>query len=365
MTYRYPLSVSTLGEEEIEAATAVLRSGNTTMGEKVEEFEEAFARKVGVPHAIMVNSGSSADFLIAQAMDIDGEVIIPAVTWPTHVWAWDSKHRTTVRFCDVDGLNTNAELIADQIDPLKTRAISLVHLMGIPVAMDGILHLVAKHKLVLTEDCCEALGAYYNDKPVGWYSDAAAWSFFFSHHLSTMEGGMVTTPHEDIADKCRSMRSHGWTRYKSAEKYTFEGPGFNLRPTEVNAAIGLVQLDKLDAMNQARRDNYLAFYRGVWKHPGIELLYPPERAQPSMFGIPFFVKDGRRDDLAKHLESNGIETRPILAGGLRSQPGFRGFYFGKTPGADRVTEEGLFIGLHPTVGTADTVLIAKMIEDYL
>ena len=152
-SYVYPLSVPTIGEEEADAVLEVLASGHTTMGEKVEEFEEAFARYVRSPYAVMVNSGSSADLLAARCADITDEVIIPAVTWPTHVWSWEMAGAYP-KFADVDGINTNYDRVMEKVTS-KTRAISIVHLMGVPCMLVG----EADPKWVIHEDCCEALGA--------------------------------------------------------------------------------------------------------------------------------------------------------------------------------------------------------------
>ena len=356
----YPLSVPTIGPEEIDAATEVLRSGKTTMGEKVEQFEEAFARKVGASHAIMVNSGSSANLLAAYGADLasDQQVIVPAVTWPTQVWPWEQAG-STVKFCDVDQINTTIELVLERATN-KTRAVSIPHLMGVPVPR--LLDLVKETNWLLHEDCCEALGARIKGRSVGTWADVATWSFFFSHQMTTMEGGMVTTSHRDFDRKIRSLRSHGWNRHFSKDRYTFHDEGFNLRPTEVQAAIGLVQLSKLAGMNEQRSLNYIEFERKLCKHPNITLPTVPPEAEPSWFGVAMLVQEGR-DELAKHLEEEGVETRPILGGNLKNQPGFRGFYFNKTPGADRVSEQGLFVGLHPfpDSGAAE---VAKLIGDF-
>ena len=349
--YWYPLASPTLGDEEIDAATEVLRSRNTTMGAKVEQFEEAFARRVGAQHAVMVNSGSSADLLIAFALDgIHGEVIVPVVTWPTHFWSWKMSNLHPV-FVDVDDLNATAATIEAAITP-QTVGISLVHLMGVPCDMEAIMALVSKHDLFLTEDCCEALGSTYQGKQVGSFGDAAAWSFFFSHHITTMEGGMVTTDHAELATKIRTLRSHGWARHLADPppgldpRYTFVDWGFNLRPTEVAAAIGLVQLGRLDSFNEARVGNFNDFAAHLEGHPLVSLPKVRLRAKPAWFGIPMFVANGGRDRLAKLLESAGVETRPILAGNLTRQPAVNepGYF----PGADRVHDQGLYIGLHAT-----------------
>jgi CDP-4-dehydro-6-deoxyglucose reductase, E1 len=365
-SYWYPLACPTIGDEEIEAATAVLRSGKTTMGEKVEEFEEAFARKVGSRHAVMVNSGSSADLLIAFALRLDPKsVILPAVTWPTHLWAWKMAG-CDVQLADVDGLNVTAETIAD----CRTKdsiAVSVTHLMGVPAEMDKIAGYCKSNGLVLTEDCCEALGSTYDARTVGNFGVAAAWSFFFSHHMTTMEGGMVTTNHQTIAAQVRTLRSHGWARHLPRRldgldpRYTFVDWGFNLRPTEVQAAIGLVQLERLDEFNKARMLNYGNFALRVLHNPLVTLPTIPPDSYPAMFGIPMFVADGHRDALAAWLEDQGVETRPILAGNLVRQPAFRD-WVGEYPGADRVHDQGLYVGLHPT--DTDVGAVAELVNDF-
>lgn len=363
MTYRHPLATPTIGEEEIEAATAVLRSGHTTMGEKVEEFEEAFARRVGARHGVMVNSGSSADLLIAFALDLHGEVLIPAVTWPTHLWSWKMSKATPV-LVDVDEVNVGLGVL-DAITP-QTAGISLAHLMGIPVEDLGYIAGECERRgVILTEDCCEALGATFGGHSVGQFGYAASWSFFFSHHITTMEGGMVTTNDVTLASRLRTLRSHGWARHLENPprgvdpRYTFIDWGFNLRPTEVAAAIGLVQLDRLPDFLSRRRDNFASFAR-ILVNPLVRLPRVPDFAEPSWFGIPMFVSGGRRDDLANWLEERGVETRPILAGNLIRQPACED-QKGDFPNADLVHDQGLYVGLHPR-GSAD--FVAHLINEF-
>jgi CDP-6-deoxy-D-xylo-4-hexulose-3-dehydrase len=348
MSYWYPLAVPTIGEEEIAAATAVMRSGRTTMGDKVAQFEYEFASRVGANHAVMVNSGSSADLLIAYAAKGRGEVLIPAVTWPTHVWAWKMAGFTPV-LVDVAGVNTTADILEQAVTP-RTVAVSVPHIMGIPARIDHIANAVSP--LWITEDCCEALGSTYKGKQVGSTGLAAAWSFFFSHHMTTMEGGMVTTKSRRFAERIRTLRSHGWARHVKRPpagldpRYTFIDWGFNVRPTEVQAAIGIIQLEKLGVMNEQRQANYDAFAAEMTGLDRVDLPMIPHQSKPSMFGIPMFVDDA--DDLARWLEDNGVETRPILGGNLARQPGFAdlGMTRGPLPGADYVHTHGLYVGLH-------------------
>lgn len=357
--YWYPLASPTIGEEEIEAGVAVLRSGQTTMGEVVEEFEHAFARYVDADHAVMVNSGSSADLLLAFALPAD-EVIMPAVTWPTHVWSFHTADHM-VSFCDVDGFNTTAELMEKRIKS-NGSILGLVHLMGVPCDMDEMCSLAAAYDLTIVEDCCEALGATYNERPVGSFGKAATWSFFFSHQMTTMEGGMITTGDKSLADRLRSMRSHGWARHQG-DKHTFIEHGFNLRPTEVSAAIGLVQLQKLGGMNKLRAENRAAFVNLLDGLGAVSFPAVPVGARPSWFGLPMLVHDDR-DGLMRHLEWSGVETRPILGGNLARQPAFSEFRFRHVPGADYVHDHGLYIGLHPD---ADSGIdeVALLVGEYL
>lgn len=358
--YWYPLSKPTIGLEEIDAVTQVLKSGKTTMGDRVAQFEQDFAHYVGANHAIMVNSGSSADLLIAFALPAF-EVVIPAVTWPTHVWSWKMAG-SRVLLADVDPttLQTTPHLI-DNVATSKTDFVSLVHLMGIPCDTRHIEH-------PLTEDCCEALGA----NPVGRAGKASAWSFFFSHHLTTMEGGMITTNDPELAKKFRILRSHGWARDTDLalegldSRYTFIDWGFNVRPTEVAAAIGLVQLRRLPLFLGHRKDNFETFAQGIKDNPHLSLPTVPEGFEPSWFGIPLMVSEDApftRDELSLYLESGGVETRPILAGNLFRQPTGRFHGTHKTPGADAIHDRGLYLGLHPVAGT-DIYRLVTMIERF-
>jgi CDP-6-deoxy-D-xylo-4-hexulose-3-dehydrase len=360
--YWYPLAIPTIGEAEINAAVAVLRTGKTTMGENVERFEHEFADYVGAQHAVMVNSGSSADLLIAFATGGPrGSVLLPAVTWPTHVWSW-AQAGFQPCLVDVEGLNATPATLSEGLNA-ETVGVSIPHLMGVPARIDKIAE--ALPTCWVTEDCCEALGAAYEYRPVGQVGHAAAWSFFFSHHMTTMEGGMVTTNSGVFANRVRSMRSHGWARDILSipdldPRYTFIDQGFNLRPTEVEAAIGLVQLNRWRNDHSRRRlSNFKAFKQALHTDR-VSLPEVPRHAHPSWFGIPMFVDD--MPSLRTHLEAHGVETRPILGGNLARQPAFGGVVksVGELPGADYLHDHGLYIGLHP--GESEVEKVAKLIN---
>ena len=260
--YWYPLSMATYGVEEILEAVDSMCSFRTTMWEKTSEFEQRFATYQGSEHGVMVNSGSSADLLLCfllmdpawARLERGDEILIPAVTWPTQIWS-ALMAGMKVRLVDVDPRTLNIDL--DDLEHKitdKTRALFLVHLMGNPCQMDRILALADKHSLLLLEDCCEALGAEWNGVQVGNFGLGGSFSFFFSHHMTTMEGGMVVCQDPDMADRLKVLRAHGWLRNVEGDRfeladgtidprYAFVDWGFNVRPTEVQAGFGLSQLD--------------------------------------------------------------------------------------------------------------------------
>jgi len=368
--YWYPLAMATYGTEEVLASLVSLCSYRTTMWEKTAEFERRFGELFG-GEAVMVNSGSSADLLVAfSLLELSGgplpagsEVLAPSVTWPTQLWSL-LMAGFKVRLVDTDPgtLNIDLDDLERKITP-QTRAISLVHLMGNPVAMDRVMNICAKYDLILVEDCCESLGASWKGQGVGTFGAASTFSFFFSHHIVTMEGGMVITKDGSLADRLRLLRAHGWSRnlHESPEptagldpRYTFLSWGFNVRPTELQAGFGLAQLDKFDAFQEHRLSNASKVLDHLKQYG--EFLSPmqvPQDGQCSWFALPFIVSndhDLNRDVLVDFLEANGVETRPIVAGNLAAHPAARKFpqlSIDSLPGAETIHESGFYLGLHP------------------
>ncbi|MCB0362726.1 MAG: DegT/DnrJ/EryC1/StrS family aminotransferase, partial [Bdellovibrionales bacterium] len=276
---KIPLNASTFGEDEISAAIDVLRSGFVTFGERCLTFEAKFAEYIGSRHAIFVNSGSSANLLAFFALvnfecprskwgrgklEPGQEVIVPAVTWSTTVWPIVQAGLVPVLVdSDPYSLQMNLESI-DQAISDKTGAICPVHVLGNAVPFEGIAQKAQEHQLWVIEDTCESLGTRYDKKFVGTRGDMGTYSFFFSHHITTIEGGMIVTDNDDLAELLRCLRAHGWTRHlKNREqvekkyshidpRFLFVNSGFNVRPTEINAAFGMKQLEKLENFNQRR-----------------------------------------------------------------------------------------------------------------
>lgn len=388
--YWYPLSIATYDVEEVLSAVDSLCSFRTTMWQKTAEFERRFAQIQDTPEAIMVNSGSSADLLIAFAavnpatklLERGDEVLIPSVTWPTHVWSW-MMAGLTIRFVDVDPLTCNIDLAAleGSIGP-RTRAISLVHLMGSPCDMAGIVDIARRHDLLLFEDCCESLGAKFAGESVGTFGVAASFSFFFSHHITTMEGGMITCPDPELSDVFRLLRAHGWARNTkhrpSAEahgvdpRYTFLNWGFNVRPTELQAGFGLVQLDRWPGFHRVRVEN--AEYLRELLNPidgMLRLMEVHPLADCSWFALPFTLEPGTpfdRDELVGHLEACGIETRPVVAGNLARHPVvelFPELSGADLPGADLIHDRGFYLGVHPVSDRGKLDRLASVLLDFV
>ncbi len=344
------------------------------MWHKVEAFENEFAAYLGSELAVMVNSGSSADLVMMLAAKELGmlkpgdEVLIPAVTWPTQAWA-AIQAGFTVKFVDVEvsTLNSSASQYAEAITP-KTKAIFLVHLMGNPCNMDEIRHLAHDRGLLIFEDCCEALGASFSGQKVGTFGVASAFSFFASHHISTMEGGMVATSNPEFAEACRLIRAHGWardlkhrlndidvlTRYGAVQdaRYLFLTAGFNFRPTELQGAIGSVQLRKLDSLNTSRNRNAKRVseqFRDT-NGPTVKPLLSNYKAEPAWFALPFVLTEDlpySRKEVSAYLEGYGIDTRPIVGGNLLRHPAFWKFGSQCLPEADAIHERGFYVGLPP------------------
>jgi CDP-6-deoxy-D-xylo-4-hexulose-3-dehydrase len=370
--YWYPLSLATYGVDEIVEALDSLCSFRTTMWEKTLQFERQFAAYQDCSDGVMVNSGSSADLLLCflltnpahPLLQTGDEILIPIVTWPTQIWS-AMMAGLKVRFVDVDPktLNIDIDDLEKKITP-ATKAIFLVHLMGNPCDMDRILAIAKAHNLLIIEDCCEALGAEWNGVKVGNFGVAASYSFFFSHHMTTMEGGMIACSDQEVAEQLKILRAHGWVRnvdptgYELADydidpRYAFVNWGFNVRPTDVQASFGLHQIQKLPQFNQQRVELANKFFAFIDSEPLLSRPQSSPKASPSWFALPIIVDSNApfsRKDITNYLELKGVETRPIVAGNIAKHPVakiFSEFNENSYPGADIIHQQGFYLGLSP------------------
>lgn len=390
-----PLNASTIGEEEIEAAIEVLRSGLYTMGARCLDFEDRFARRLGVRNAVFVNSGSSANLLAFFALanpqlplsggrrrlEPGSEVIVPAVTWSTTVWPIVQAGGVPVLVdSDPETLQMDVAAVQEAISS-RTVAICPVHVLGNAVPMQPLLELAERHRLWVVEDACEALGTRHRGRAVGTIGQMGTFSFFFSHHITTIEGGMVVTDDDGLAELMRCLRAHGWTRHLQRRRevearhpgidprFMFVNTGFNLRPTEINAALGRHQLDRLEGFNQRRSSIARQWVRDLAPLAAqLAPMRPTEATEPSWFGFPVLCRDADvRLKLQAHLEANGIETRPIICGNLARQPAFAHVAHriaGALSGADRIMDHGLFWGSHPTMTGAEVDYVTSVVRRF-
>lgn len=394
---RIKLSEPTYGEDEINEVLDSLRSSQVTMGDKCRSFENKFAEYCGVRNAVFVNSGSSANllawFAIANPLFASGdgkrpwrpgaEVIVPAVTWSTTLWPIVQAGGVPVLVdCDPATLQMKPQAVEAAIGP-ETVAVCPVHALGNSCDLDAISAICDAHGLLMVEDTCEALGTRYRGTTVGTFGLMGTFSFYFSHHITTIEGGMVATDDDALADLLRCLRAHGWTRDLAdrqrwgaagggmAARFRFVNTGFNLRPTEINGAFGLHQLARLDSFNARRRSataDLVERLRPLAEQGHISTMKVTPGADPAFFGFPLLCRDGTsRDGLAAHLEASGIEVRPIICGNMARQPAMahvRHRVAGPLDGADRIMDTGLYFGVHPGYGDDDIAFAAAAIQEY-
>ncbi|MFY9264171.1 MAG: aminotransferase class I/II-fold pyridoxal phosphate-dependent enzyme [Solirubrobacterales bacterium] len=373
-----PLSMPLYGAQEVGGAIDSLLEQRVTMGEKVRAFERQFAEFMGSKFAVMVNSGSSANLLalsvlceraVENGLRPGDEVIVPAVTWSTTIAPILQLGCIPVLVdIDEETLNMRPESVEAALTE-RTRAIMPVHLLGNPVDMAPLMEIADRHDMWVIEDTCESLGSEIAGKKVGSFGHFGTFSFYFSHHITTIEGGMVVTDDQQLVDLARSLRAHGWSRDMSTRAeleaqnphidpyFLFVNVGYNLRPTELQAAFGQVQLDRLDEFNESRRHNARVLAEALAGYSDrMRLVSEQEGGRSTWFGFSVITEDAAtRAALRDHLEARNIATRPIVAGNLAVQPAFRDNphrVVGDLATATSIGERGLFIGNHPNL-TAD------------
>lgn len=390
---RVPLSIPSYNWEEVCEVLESLLSGHVTMGRKVREFEIAFAEYIGVKHAIMVNSGSSANLValsvlacrsLERRLEPGDEIIVPATLWSTTVFPVLQIGATPV-FVDVEekSFNLDPAQLRDAITP-KTKAIIVVHLLGNPANMAAIKAIAEEFDLFVIEDACEAHGAMIQGKKVGSFGHLATFSFFFSHHISTIEGGLVLTDDDEFADLARSVRAHGWVREMAQretiarrfpdidDRFLFVVAGYNLRPTEIQGAFGIHQIRKLESYIDIRRTNASLWNKRLGDFSDcLTVSEEREGTRHVWFAFPVIVKPSApfaRADLVRFLERKNIETRPIMVGNMVEHPAMRLYSYkqvGALPHARYIAENGFLIGNHHGVGSEQRAYVIECMEAFI
>jgi dTDP-4-amino-4,6-dideoxygalactose transaminase len=372
---KYELASSTWDNKEIEAIHRVIESDKYSMGAEVLKYEADFASYLGVKHAVMTSSGSTANLLMIAAMFFTkdssrrlvrgDEVIVPAVSWSTTYFPLQ-QYGLKVKFVDIDRetLNIDLDKLKEAVTE-KTKLILVVNLLGNPNNFDELRNHVGDKNITILEDNCESLGAKFNEQQAGTFGLMGTFSSFFSHHIATMEGGCVVTNDEELYHILLSIRAHGWTRNlpkenlvtgtKSddpfEESFRFVLPGYNVRPLEMSGAIGIEQLKKLPNFIDIRIKNAKYFVDLFSDHPYVDI--QKEIGVSSWFGFSIVLNESSpitRRELVDVLTKKSIDCRPIVTGNfLKNTEVLKYFDYevsGTLENAEYIDAHGLFVGNH-------------------
>ena len=398
---RIPLASSGLRKIDIEIAIKVLKSGNLTMGAEVKKFESKMATYLNVKHFIMVNSGSSANLIMIEALmrptkskpklDTGDGVLVPAIAWPTTIWPLIQLGLKPI-FVDIDPATLAIDLTVAQetIDSAKIpiKAIFPIHPLGFSLPPSKLNNFAKKNKLILINDVCESLGSWSEGQHGGTSGLAGSFSFYFSHHITTMEGGGVATDNSDFADDLRSIRSHGWSRDRldvamwnkkvsaNDSKFLFVSTGYNVRPMEIQAAIGTSQIQKVDFFVKKRRQIAqsvsLALDGTNLSVIGLETLFKkPISESNSWMMIPILVTGKnsikRKQVILEKLNDLEIETRPVLTGNFLSQPAIKRILGSSVKpkdfkGASYISDNAFLVGAHHDLTLSQVKYLCKALR---
>ena len=367
---QYKLTYPSWNKKEINAIIKVLKSGYLTMGKNVKLFEKKFAKYLNRRFAVMVNSGSSANLLglaslffkTNKPLKVNDEVIVPAIAWST-TYSPLQQYGLKLKIVDVDlkDLNVDINKVISAITK-KTKMIVGVSILGAPAELQKLKDICNKKKIYLFEDNCESLGAKIKNTKTGSFGDLSTHSFFFSHHITAIEGGMIVTDNFELYCLMKSMRAHGWTRdlpkknflnYKNKkdlyEQYNFILPGYNLRPTEISAAAGIEQLKKLKNMIYIRNKN-LKLFQKLFKNDKRFIIQKTEYTASSFsFPMIFKKKVSQKFKLSFFdlLKKNNINFRLITGGCFTKHPYKKYFnyeIYKNVNNAKKAHKDGFFVG---------------------
>lgn len=383
--FLWKLQENIIDQENIKTLIDFIRSTERyTQFTKVKEFEDAWSKWQGCKYSIFVNSGSSANLIILDLLrdmygwKIGDEIIVPTITWITDISSVLQLGLTPV-FVDINLKNFSFNLkdLNSKITK-KTKAIFLSHLVGFPADIKEIAVIANKRRIPLIEDCCESHGAIVQDTKVGNFGDVSSFSFYWGHHMTTVEGGMVCTNNEKIYRNALLKRSHGLARelpkkyhsyYKNKYKnidfnFLFLTTGFNVRNTELSAVLGLAQLQKINQYINIRNENYKGFVdilRKFDKHFVI-----PYQEGISSFCLPFLLKDlSLKNPLQKFLTKKGIESRPFISGSLLRQPFLKKYSkLDGFPNASFIHNNAFYIGNNQFVDKNRLKLLEQALKDF-
>jgi len=398
---RVPLASSGLRESDIELINQVLRSGNLTMGSEVKKFEKLMCEYLKVKHFVMVNSGSSANLLMFEALlrptkskprlHLGDGILVPAIAWPTTIWPIIQLGLVPI-FVDIDPKTLAIDLIKaqDLIDSTKIPVAGIfpIHPLGFAIPPSHLKKFIEKNNLLLINDTCESLGSWNEDLHAGTFGTAGSFSFYFSHHITTMEGGGIATDDDEYADDLRSMRSHGWSRDRSDalewnkkalnnnEKFLFISTGYNFRPMEIQAVVGSAQILQIDEFVNRRRQIAKRVNEAL---SGTELtVIGSESLVDSNFErinswmlIPIYVSGinsvHKKKLIIDELNDKEIETRPVLTGNFLAQPAIQRITryaadYKSFVVAQDITENAFLVGAHHDLSEDQIVFLCETLK---
>lgn len=391
-TYEWSLINDNVSREDRQVLSDfILSNQRLTNGNKVKEFEKVWSNWLGVKYSTMLNSGNSGNFVsiaIVKELKGVGEVIVPPLGWVSDISSVVQLGMTPV-FVDIclDNLSITTENIKNAITE-KTKAIVLVHCLGFNGINDEIIRIAKEKNILLIEDCCEAHGATYNNRKVGTFGDISIFSFYFGHHITTVEGGMICTSDEKIHELSKLFRSHGMTRegsdktqnyYKKSYPdlnplFTFAVAGFNMRSTEINAVLGLEQMKRIDYNIEKRRHNLSIWVKNL---DGNKYYTQFDMDGNSSFALPLIVKPNYQDrfhinddysSVCDILDMYGVEYRLGTAGGGNQahQPYLKNCEYkivGELNVVDYIHNNSLYIGNHTDLNDEQIIKLTKLLNN--
>jgi len=377
-----PLVKDTITKENISDLIKWLETNpKLTKGDLTPAFERKWSEWLGVKYSVFLNSGSSANLAMVYSLILskklkNKKIIVPSVSWVTTVTPTIQLGLEPIMCdCDKDDLGLDIEHLKILVKKYNPSCIILVHVLGVPNKMNEILEICEQNDIILLEDSCESVGSEYYGKKLGTLGLMSSFSFYYGHHMSTIEGGMVSTNDEDLYTILLSIRSHGWDRDLPEDKknslrekydvsdfrslYTFYYPGFNLRSTDLQAFLGIKQLETIDKIVKRRNENFLQYQSLInnefWK------ILPPKDSFVSNFAYPIITN--KIDKLVSVLHKNKIECRPLICGSMNEQP-FWYEKYGKEylPNAQKVHNLGLYLPNHHDLTSDEIKFVCEIIN---
>ncbi len=372
----------TIGNEDIDRLVEWLKTyPRLTKGPITLDFERKYSEWLGRKYSVFVNSGSSANLLMLSALQ-QGEylkndkVVVPSVAWATDLSPVIQLGLKPV-LCDsnMEDLSVDLEHLEKIFQEESPSVLMFVSVLGLVPDMDEIVNLCDEYDVILLEDTCESMGCEYEGQKLGTFGKMSSFSTFFGHHISTIEGGLISTDDFELYELLLSIRSHGWDRDLSVETqfqlqqdwdvsefdamYTFYYSGFNMRSTDLQAYIGLTQIDKLDDWGKKREHNYNSYHSLIkndyWKPKSYH------NSLTSNFAYP--IISPHRDKIVKELQKNEVEVRPMICGSMGTQPFYvRKFGELKLPKVSIIDEYGFYVPNHPSLVEEEIEFICDIIN---